>query len=615
MNIEFDYLKIKNFRSVRDAEIAFTSGLHVVVGYNEVASCADSNGSGKSSIFSYAIPYVIHGKFQNPRGKIIKSGITRRGSDGLCECELGFKVNGTQIVATRGRKNDKPFFKVQGSSTPIRSDADLSFMIGCDFQTLTSLLVLTRSSIENSLFYGTDSKRKEFFLSIAGIDKMIADAVDIIKREQTQYSLDALELRTLHDVEQTQGDLQSAIDRRVNDLNQLTQRLIQVKQEIETYNSSIDQHRNSLSLLTTSIQIQQQKLLELAGYTDQIGQLNTLYEQRGGLQTALKSFDNHVSEASRYQNQIGSLVGRQCPTCGQQVMQSYFKDVEATINEMKKSVEKTKQEKQLELNDVQSSIQQLEALKIQIQNTTTSINTSIRDLQSNQSTTQRIIDQMTTRYASNMELMNECESMRIQWERELKELQYVQEQRKFRLSQMINDWQCLNRFEGACSNWQRFLKQQLPAFALKEIVGYVSQFADRCLRALWDSQTSLKILFDPVSDSLEITIIDTDNRVLDVDSLSTGEQARVFLSLALGSIIATRNFKGWSSNIFVLDEVFDGLDRAGREVVLDLLNSLAAELNICVIVISHHQDYIGTMWQGSVYTLVKDENGSFLKTL
>ncbi len=64
---------------------------------------------------------------------------------------------------------------------------------------------------------------------------------------------------------------------------------------------------------------------------------------------------------------------------------------------------------------------------------------------------------------------------------------------------------------------------------------------------------------------------------------------------------------------FVLDEVFDGLDRTGRETILMLLHEMAMKFDICVYVISHHQDYtISEGFIGGVYTAIKDDSGSRL---
>ncbi len=121
--------------------------------------------------------------------------------------------------------------------------------------------------------------------------------------------------------------------------------------------------------------------------------------------------------------------------------------------------------------------------------------------------------------------------------RRLEELSQKLLWKKRRFDAMKEDRQCFSGFETACIRWVNFMKEQLPAQALKDITKFLGGFAERCLKTLWDPRVSLKIFFNEDSQKPVIEVRDSEGVINDIDDLSGGEQARVFLSLVLGSIL------------------------------------------------------------------------------
>ena len=611
MNIQFKSLSIQNFRSIQKADLVFTPGLHIIVGHNQVEEFTLSNGAGKSTLIPCALPYALFGRFLTPDGKIMRSGFKRRNSDSEpCNVILKLMRDDREVSITRGRRGTKPFLKVEGFDTPIKGDQELSQIVGCDFNTLTSLLVLTRASVEGGLFYGTDTKRKEFFLSLAGMDKMIDEAVDLVKNFKSIYSLESLELKTVYDVENRVGDVSQEMNRIVISIHNYELKEIETRDAIVGFKSTLESFTLQRVSLEESIKQNEDKLLQLDEINKQFSALSQLYEQRGELVATLNYASTKITEIDRQVAGFKKLSGGKCPTCQQDVTNEYVSSICSKLVEMSAYLNIQYTQKNAELVSLKEQIAGVENLKARTAQIIIDLRWKIKRDQDAKDSTDKSISQVMSDYKVNHERLSTYESTLIDLRGQLSELQALQFKRQDRLVQIHKDYTCFYNLEQACSSWLVFLKQTLPAYALSEMTAFMSTFTDRCLKSLWDSNVSLKVFFDKASEDLSVTICDKNGEETPIGTLSAGEQARIFLSLALGSIIATRSFRGWHSNLFVLDEVFDMLDRIGREVVYGLLHEMAKQFNLCTYVISHHEPPSNAE---SIYMMVKTDKGSVLE--
>ena len=611
MKVSFTSLELTNFRSIKHASLSFVPGLHLVLGNNLIDEYSDSNGTGKSTFFSGAIPYVVHGKFRSPKGKIIKTGFENRNGDGSCEAILRFMANDTPLEIRRGRRKGKAFLDVTGSGTPIRGDADLSDLIGCDFQTLTSLLILTRASFESSLFYAGDTKRKEFFLSIAGIDQLINAALEIIKREKSDYSLGALELKTVLDVETSRNNFGAVIQNKQIEIDNLDTKVEEIRTELSVIPEKIESITKHILMIDSEVKTLDQKIVQLTELSSQFAILTSLYEKKGALTTRIEEMKNSQVDANTYGGSLKRMTGTECSKCGQPVTQGYVKETTDRIEEYLKSLKQSLEQKTKELSELVEQINGIEGVKAQTQTFIKQYQGRKAVLDKDKKNHQTNLSDLQSEYSSGSRLLEEFNNIRIILTNEIESLERQQARFLIRNASLTSDYNCYYNFEMACNSWSNFLRQTLPSIALQRIAAFLSSFSDRCLKSLWDSRVSLSVRFNEATTDLDINLTDIDKRSIDLESLSSGEQARVYLSLALGSIIATRSFRGWNANIFVLDEVFDGLDKTGREVVLTLLQQMASKFEMCIYVISHHQDF--GEYAGSVYTFIKDDTGSVLQ--
>lgn len=610
MHVNFKSLKTTNFRSVTNAALSYTSGVHLVIGDNQIESNADSNGAGKSTFFVYSLTYLIYGKFKTPDGKVRKTGFVQRGCK-FCEVEGVLSINeGPDITIIRGRKGNKPYLKIEGANTPIVGSQDLSYLIGCPFDAFISQFALTRASLESSLFYGTDTKRKDFFLSVAGIEKMINIATEFLKSEKASYSIEALELRTMLSIEQRFDNIKDSIVEKKNQLATLTTQYNNAKSIVDEYQVQYSKITDRL-LQTQDLLLQsEERLVELLEFDDQFRHLSNMYERRGSLSSSISQLQKEKVSRTNYIKNLQVLAEGVCDKCNSFISKKHVDRVVKEVTETIKGIESVISKSTIELNNLIKEIQGIEQLSIKSKQMLQSGRTDIANYKELIITIQAELDALNVQKNTNQAHMKEIQEEFNSLTSQIEYLESIRLVRQNRIESFQTTANCFVNFESACASWIAYLKQKLPAYALKQIAEFMSSFAARCLRSMWDTRVSVDIFFDPSTEKLNIVIKDTLGQSTGIEDLSTGEQCRVFLSLAIGSIIATRSFKGWSSNILILDEVMDGLDRSGRNVMIQLLNELSFQFKMCIYVITHHNDVYS--FDGGLFKMIKDTKGSRL---
>lgn len=610
MYVNFKSLKTINFRSVTDATLSYTTGVNLVVGDNQVESNADSNGSGKSTFFVYALTYLIYGKFKTPDGKVKKTGFIQRGCK-FCEVEGVLSINeGPDITIIRGRKGNKPYLKIKGAKTPIVGSQDLSYLIGCPFDAFISQFALTRASLESSLFYGTDAKRKDFFLSIAGIEKMINVATEFLKSEKARYSIEALELRTMLSIEQRFDNIKDSIDEKKARLDKLTVQYNNAKNIISEYQGQFSKTTDKLLQVQELLSQSENHLIELLEFDDQFRHLSDMYERRGSLSSSISQLQKEEVSRINYIKNLQILAEGVCDKCNSFISKKHVDRVVKEVTEIIKGIKLVIVDSTNELNNLINEIQEIEQLSIKSKHMLQSGRAEITDYKELIVAVQSELKTLNVQKDASQVRMDEIQEEFNLLTSQIEYLESIRLVRQNRIESFQTTTNCFVNFESACTSWIVYLKQKLPAYALKQIAEFMGSFAARCLRSMWDTRVTVDIFFDQSTEKLNIVIKDVLGQSTEIEDLSTGEQCRVFLSLAIGSIIATKSFKGWSSNILILDEVMDGLDRSGRNVMIQLLNDLSVQFKMCIYVITHHSDIYS--FDGGLYKIVKDSKGSHL---
>jgi len=164
--------------------------------------------------------------------------------------------------------------------------------------------------------------------------------------------------------------------------------------------------------------------------------------------------------------------------------------------------------------------------------------------------------------------------------------------------------------------WARgFGPTGLPSFALDTVMPFLTERANHYLKTLSDgditinfsTQRELKSTAGELRDEIGITwfIEGIENYP---PSGGQWKKMEVATNFALMDLVATR--EGSHVNILCLDECLDGMDREGRQRVVDLLHKLRSERE-SIFVISHDSD-LSEVFERTL-TVIKEDGVSRLE--
>jgi DNA repair exonuclease SbcCD ATPase subunit len=131
----------------------------------------------------------------------------------------------------------------------------------------------------------------------------------------------------------------------------------------------------------------------------------------------------------------------------------------------------------------------------------------------------------------------------------------------------------VNKFETA-------LKRDFRGYLLSTIIDYIQQRAKSYSQVIFETD---KVGFCLDGNNIDITYLDKA-----YENLSGGEKQKIDLIIQFSIRDMLCNHLGFTSNILVLDEVFDGLDSIGCQRVLDVISSLSDIKNIFIV--THRKD-------------------------
>ena len=602
MNINFKEIRISNFLSLGSAKLEFSNnGFVLVEGKNlNPTDKALSNGSGKSSIFE-AIVWAMTG--QTIRGT--KEVVNRYGNDGAC-VELEFNIDNDTYSITRFRDHSK-----YGTNLKIiRNGQDISgkgirdsekileeYLPDLNAQLLGSVIVLGQG-LPQRFTNNTPAGRKEILEKLSKSDFMIED----VKQRLTQRKgIVSQNLRTIEDnilsyktkLEMANRSIESSemsirnlqgisISETQEKIEQLKINLSRIEKEKSEIVECIEDNESSLEAIKNTKEQELNKLREelkssLAPITEEIQNIRLEINTK---ETIVKSKN---AELYRLTN-----VATECPTCKRP-----YDDVHKPDTTELESIILAENNALIELRsslnvarDRESSIQEKyrqEEVNINnkyfdiIQEYNNTINKDKIDLSRKQQDISEIQKEIQRYELEVLKVNTELDSHIQIKEASLKDKAEYEEQLT-KLDIQHND--VSNRLE-AITKLLTLAQRDFRTHLLEDIIKYVNERANKYSARLFDGK---HIEFKGDSNQIWIGI---DGKAY--ESLSGGERQKTDLIIQFSlrdMLINTLNF---SSNILVLDEVFDNLDEVGSNSLVELIMEDLSDIE-SVYVITHHAD-------------------------
>lgn len=598
MHINFRKLTLHNFLSFGHSTIEFEDdGFIRVTGINENPDdLAVSNGSGKSSLWE-AIVWALTG--DTIRGT--KQVANIYGEDGTyVELEFDIDSNHYNILRSKDHKEYKTNIRIliDGKDCSGKGIRDSEKLLTQYLPDITSSLlgsvIILGQGLPQKFTNNSPSGRKEVLEKLSKSDFMIED----LKSRVTKRRMDLH--KTIREIEDTilaSNTTKNYLNEQIQvsqkaleslDGSDLQRQLNKAQSELSVYQAEKESAQSSADVTQQSINDINQQLQQLAESKHQ-HELEVEDEYKERLTEAEFTASRLNAERNSKAREITRIENIKdiCPTCGQKLPDVHKHDTTELRNELAqleadyKSAEEARQAlkkeqdtklglissdfvtKKLELtSSLAEAVKLSEGYRGAVRDADLKINLG----NSKVSELQRLLAQLETTI-QNYQQTIENNSIKI---RELDEqLMYNNSEKDLQQAHL----DVVNKFETA-------LKRDFRGFLLSTIIEYIQSRAKIYSEVIFETD---KVGFRLDGNNIDITYLEKA-----YENLSGGEKQKIDLIIQFSIRDMLCNHLGFTSNILVLDEVFDGLDMIGCQRVLDVISSLNDIKNIFIV--THRKD-------------------------
>lgn len=598
MRVEFNQVILHNFLSFGDATLNINNdGFIRVSGINENPDdMAASNGSGKSSLWE-AIVWALTG--ETIRGTKQVGNIY--GTDGTY-VRINFRVDNTQYEILRA-KDSKEYktnllIYVDGadkSGKGIRESEKLLQQLLPDITaSLLGSVIILGQGLPQKFTSNSPSGRKEVLEQLSKSDFMIQDLKDRVAKRKTELSTN---LRKHQDDNVAaiamKQHLEDSIDKTTKNVESMDRTLLEQK------HSSLEQEYNELSKIVTDLEsklesntsIQQNKNMDLvkleSNKKSEEAELQTEYTKTSAeLKIKLTEIKTPM-DAKQHEINHRKNIKDVCPTCGQKligVVKLDTAELEAEVSELKQELEVVQNQIKEQADIYQSNMKNIadkySPLLTQLRNEVSQLTTicsetklQLRSKQSNMEQLEKQLNQTTNDLQQFDAVKNSLLEMIEDNKHAVEELTSKILYNNCEIEKLQQHLDVQNKFDTA-------LKRDFRGYLLMSVIEYIEHRAKNYCKTIFDTD---KIGFELDGNNIDITYCNKP-----YENLSGGEKQKVDLIVQFSIRDMLCSHLGFTSNILVLDEVFDGLDAIGCQKVLDVISAITDIKNIFIV--THRKD-------------------------
>ena len=615
MVLYFKSLELHNFGSYAKATFNLTNhGFCTVTGKNLCKKDnSTSNGSGKSTPWS-AICYVLTGETISGLTNNLKN-INIDENECWVKLDLLADNNSFELTRIHKPKSDLKIIKngVDISGKSIReSEKVLAEHLPDLTKDLIASTIIVGQGMPNKFSSFSPSGRKELLEKLTKSDFMIEDLKERLISRQAKLQQQLQEYISSNLVNKTN------LDNAENTLNNVNKELAE---PIQDFDANIESTKAIISSATNSVKANTEQLAEFEKKLELLNSALLALTNAAASEQAKNSteYSNNKSKLEldqyKYNTDIKQLnaeilrlkqITDVCPTCGQKLP-----------NVIKPNTEE--QEKQ-----VQILTEQLTKVNKDLTNYKKLYNENIKaidekfslQMAENQESIRSLKNQISVLKTEALSLNNTISSETIKLNQFLYNKENSEKRRNYLINQKAELEQKINTLNNAIlittnakldldehmavvKKMDTLVKRDFRGYLLTDIINYIDAKA----------KEYCKIVFN--TDELNIYL---DGNALDIsyagkmfDSLSGGEKQRCDLILQFAIRDLLQTYLGYSSNILVLDEIFDNLDKQATTKIIDLITEKLRDIE-SIFIISHHADEL-TIPIDSELIIIKNEFG------
>ena len=534
------------------------------------------NGAGKSTILD-ALVFALYGKpFRNINKPQLMNSITNKGL--LVECE--FSIGKNQFLVRRGMKPH--LFEIYQNNVLINQSSSVK-----DYQDLfeKQILKLSFKSFGQIVVLGSANYLPFMQLPAHARREVIEDLLDIqifstmntlLKEKISQNRADINE--TDHSINLIENKIELA-EKHIISLRTNNEDLIKAKQDMI---DELQDRVTSIEALIEEASNHLAQLSELIQDSDTVGRRKAkLIQMESELESKIKKFKKEIDFFHDHDN---------CPTCRQGIDHNFKEEwignrtnKTAEIQDAMTEIERQMESIEARLNEIAGINSQITALNVQI----TGHNADIRSWQNSIKTLNAEIDSIRN---NNRAIDNGNDDI-DQFKKELKRASNRKEDLAHH-RQVLEAAGVLLKDTGIKT---KIIKQYVPV---------MNKLINKYLAAM-----DFFVQFE-LDENFNETIKSRYRDDFSYASFSEGEKGRLDLSLMFTWRAIAKLRNSASTNLLILDEVFDSsLDTSGNETLMDILSNIT---DGNVFVISHKGDALYDKFH-SVIKFEKHKNFSVIK--
>ena len=552
--IEFTKISAKNFNSFEEFNLEIKPGKHLIMGSNLSSGSSTSNGTGKSSLVE-SIPYTLYKK--SPRGNDVS-----RDYKGNCMTAVEFIKDGARYKAERYykdklRKNELLLYQDdEDMSARLKgtNEDELKKLIHMPYDLFTSSVVVLQGMPANfSLLTPTYRKQQvEEFIGFQVWDKYKEIFSGCYKESDLNKKQKEMEF--------------SEIRLKMTSLNTQLETLKSSKKEVQ---EDISKQTEELNSKITSLET------EIDSTTKSYMDLNQNLQQRGGSNIVYSSL---LNTQNRLSNLIRIVDEKICPTCTQNYPPEKIKEATEEAEFLRGKV-----------NSLKSSYEEIKKMESDLN----SINIRYNGLVQEKNIYSDQLSNLKTR-SLQQEIAHDFAGM----EHQLKDYLLSINGLNSEIAELKTEMDHLSYL-----NEQMMPSSKFRTYVLEKYMGYINSIIESITPLIFED-INLQLVIDSKATGIELEIT-RNGSVIDYKSMSGGEKKRLDIIIILAFQRFQIESSGVSTNLIVLDEIFDALDQRGIQNVLNCLESLYPD-DTAIYVISHNDSLKSSF--SSVVKVIK-ENG------
>lgn len=615
MNIIFKEVEIFGFMSFEDAQLKLDdNGYVIVTGQNQcVTDNAISNGSGKSSIWE-AIVWAITGDTIRGAKDIVNHAL-----DKGTYVKLTMSVDNVEykLLRAKNHKEHKTNLIIERDGEDVSgkgirdSEKILKDMLPDLTSSLLGSVIVLGQGLPERFSNNTPSGRKEILEKLSKSDFMIEDLKQRVSTRTSYLNSEKQELDRLASEERgrytTKQEIlesdKTALDNFVevdytDQIKYAEEQILAITKNIDTHNSNISlyaEEYDKVSAETTQVTAEQR---------EKITEVET--DLRGDELDFVAEESEYKSQISQLQKQIREIdnVIDVCPTCGQGLPDVHKLD-STELKQQLEQVESVLSSRRTAFQDVKAKAQEaIEVIKEGYKDTLANLAVQSRKFTEDKSNENALLLTATKDLekqkaqknelelkAANQSTQREAIATRIQMtEFEIKELEEA-------LAAKQADIEALDKSLAVLSTFETALRRNFRGFLLGHVIEYINTKSKQYCNTIFGND---KIFFGLDGNNISIMFDDKE-----IESLSGGERQKVDLIIQFSLRDMLCNHLGFSTNILVLDEIFDNLDAKGCDQIIEMISTSLSDVS-SIFLVTHRKDL--AIPYDSQIEVVKDAN-------